>query len=206
MKISKYLCALAIAGACSTSLSAATLSFNLVETGVNTVNLTVNGSISSLAGWTFVTSFQTQQSYIQPDRGAIISFGGGLADLYAKATVAPYSIGSSSSNFGGIRLSGDTVGFQAKQGGDSYLFLPKGYSAGTPINSSTVYDNENLSSLGLTSGTSYSWAAGPDIIQINVGPASGGGTSAVPEASTSLGLLGLAAGGILTRRRSKRAA
>ena len=73
-------------------------------------------------------------------------------------------------------------------------------------NSSTVYGNENLSSLGLTSGTSYSWAAGPDIIQINVGPASGGGTSAVPEASTSLGLLGLAAGGILTRRRSKRAA
>ena len=37
-------------------------------------------------------------------------------------------------------------------------------------------------------------------------PAGGGGTSAVPEASTSLGLLALGAGGILTRRRSKRAA
>ena len=35
---------------------------------------------------------------------------------------------------------------------------------------------------------------------------SGGGTSAVPEASTSLGLLALGAGGILTRRRQKRAA
>ena len=34
----------------------------------------------------------------------------------------------------------------------------------------------------------------------------GGGTSAVPEASTSLGLLALGAGGLLTRRRLKRAA
>jgi hypothetical protein len=34
----------------------------------------------------------------------------------------------------------------------------------------------------------------------------GGGTSAVPEASTSLGLLALGAGGLLTRRRQKRAA
>jgi hypothetical protein len=33
-----------------------------------------------------------------------------------------------------------------------------------------------------------------------------GGTSAVPEASTSLGLLALGAGGLLTRRRQKRAA
>jgi hypothetical protein len=37
-------------------------------------------------------------------------------------------------------------------------------------------------------------------------PPAGGGTSAVPEASTSLGLLALGAGGILTRRRQKRAA
>jgi hypothetical protein len=33
-----------------------------------------------------------------------------------------------------------------------------------------------------------------------------GGTSAVPEASTRLGLLALGAGGLLTRRRQKRAA
>jgi hypothetical protein len=33
-----------------------------------------------------------------------------------------------------------------------------------------------------------------------------GATSAVPEASTSLGLLALGAGGLLTRRRQKRAA
>jgi hypothetical protein len=39
-----------------------------------------------------------------------------------------------------------------------------------------------------------------------VAPPAGGGTSAVPEASTSLGLLALGAGGILTRRRQKRAA
>ena len=36
--------------------------------------------------------------------------------------------------------------------------------------------------------------------------AAGGGTSAVPEASTSLGLLALGAGGLFTRRRSKRVA
>ncbi len=85
------------------------------------------------------------------------------------------------------------------------MFLPQGYSAGTALNSTAVVYNQNFASMGLTSG-SYSWAAGPDTIQINVGTASGGGTSAVPEASTSLGLLGLVAGGILTRRRSKRVA
>jgi hypothetical protein len=37
-------------------------------------------------------------------------------------------------------------------------------------------------------------------------PAAGGATSAVPEASTSLGLLALGAGGLLTRRRTSRKA
>ena len=41
---------------------------------------------------------------------------------------------------------------------------------------------------------------------VSSGTVSGGGTSAVPEASTSLGLLALGAGGILTRRRQKRKA
>jgi hypothetical protein len=39
-----------------------------------------------------------------------------------------------------------------------------------------------------------------------VAPPASAGTSAVPEASTSLGLLALGAGGILTRRRTTRAA
>ena len=51
---------------------------------------------------------------------------------------------------------------------------------------------------GLTSATTglSEWSA----------PSGGGGTSAVPEASSSLGLLALGAGGLLTRRRQKRAA
>ena len=41
---------------------------------------------------------------------------------------------------------------------------------------------------------------------VSSGTGSGGGTSAVPEASTSLGLLALGAGGLFTRRRLKRKA
>jgi hypothetical protein len=195
MKINKYLCALAIAGACSASLSAATLSFNLVEPGVNTVNLTVSGSISSLAGWTFVTSFKTgQYPSIQPNVGTIASFGGESTDFYMTAATTPYSIGSSASIYGGNRISGDTVGFQAKQGGDSYLFLPKGYVPGTAINSSSQWIGQTFSSMGLTSGTSYSWTAGPDTIQFNVGAAS------IPEPSAFV-MLGLGAIGLVARRR-----
>jgi hypothetical protein len=65
---------------------------------------------------------------------------------------------------------------------------------------------------GGTSGLTYLGGTGHYYLltltgdSVSSGTGSGGGTSAVPEASTSLGLLGLAAGGILTRRRSKRAA
>ncbi len=52
MKINKYIRALAIAGACSASVSAATLSFNLEQSGGN-VTLVVSGAISDLTPWTF---------------------------------------------------------------------------------------------------------------------------------------------------------
>ena len=51
----------------------------------------------------------------------------------------------------------------------------------------------------------FNIAAGKTAIDA-LSASSGGGTSAVPEASTSLGLLALGAGGLLTRRRSKHAA
>ena len=48
--------------------------------------------------------------------------------------------------------------------------------------------------------------AAPSITEELTYPEWGASTSAVPEASTSLGLLALGAGGLLTRRRLKRAA
>jgi hypothetical protein len=67
---------------------------------------------------------------------------------------------------------------------------------------------------GLTfHGLAFNWDpwAGPynsgaPLVKLTGTATSGDTVSAVPEASTSLGLLGLGAGGILTRRRSKRAA
>ena len=63
-----------------------------------------------------------------------------------------------------------------------------------------IFDNEST-----TAPTGVSTSS-TNITEWSAAPAPGGGTSAVPEASTSLGLLALGAGGILTRRRQKRAA
>jgi hypothetical protein len=65
-----------------------------------------------------------------------------------------------------------------------------------------IFDQDSTTRpTGLTSATTgiNPWVA-------PAAPPSGGGTSAVPEASSSLGLLALGAGGLLTRRRQKRAA
>jgi hypothetical protein len=68
MKLSKYLSALAIAGACSTSLSAATLSFNLAESGSDVV-LTISGSISSLTNWGSLFAYNNSLAVIRPMNG-----------------------------------------------------------------------------------------------------------------------------------------
>ena len=196
MKASKCLCVVLIAGVFSGSVSAGTLSFDLVESGGFTT-LTVSGSLSTLSGWNFVTDFQTSNPGIQPSRAYTGSFRpSGTASFYTRTSTPPSSIGSSSSIYVGNGISGDNVGFQASSAGsDAYLFLPQGYVPGSPINSSSSF-NFTLSAMGLTPGTFYSWIYGIDTVAINV----------VPEPSTyAMALAGLACGGYSMWRRRKRA-
>ena len=184
-----------IAAACSGSVFAGTLSFNFAESGTTTT-LTVSGSISDLSGWTYGGGVGANGATVQASTGYVASADtlGGI-ELYSRTPIAPLSIGSNSSIYSGNLISGDNVGFAANFGSNNYLSLPLGYSTGSPINSSSLF-NQSLSSMGLTSGTTYSWNYGADTISINI--------AAVPEPSTcAMALAGLACGGYLVRRRRR---
>ena len=206
MKISKYLLALAIAGACSATLSASTLSFYVMESGGN-VTLTVGGSLSSLSGWTYegtgtsgglMGSGPAMNAYY----GVIQSKGVAQYDYYRRAPIGPISFGMGQ-NYGTF-VSGASVGFSA--GGNpnllpgdapstiaAKLLIPHNYILGDSINSSSVFTGKTLSSLGLTHDTHYNWSYGNgDQIQIHVG--------VIPEPS-AFALLGLGTVGLLARRR-----
>ena len=115
-------------------------------------------------------------------------------------TAAPnaiYSAIAGPSNFGsgGTNLpttaTGDLVGIDFFS--SATLIVPSGYSSGSALADSMVFDNATFASLGLTPGTyTYSWgpSTGDDTFVVNIG---------VPESLAVLvaGLLGL---GLLRRR------
>jgi hypothetical protein len=207
MKISKYLLALAIAGACSATLSASTLSFYVMESGGN-VTLTVGGSLSSLSGWTYEGTgtsgglFGQSGPSMNAYYGAIQSKGVAQYDYYRRAPIGPISFGMGQNS--GTFVSGASVGFYA--GGDpnllpgdapsrnpALLLIPHNYILGDSINSLSVFTGETLSSLGLTHDTHYNWSYGNgDNIVVNVG--------VIPEPS-AFALLGLGTVGLVARRR-----
>ena len=207
MKISKYLLALAIAGACSATLSASTLSFYVMESGGN-VTLTVGGSLSSLSGWTYQGT-GTSGGLVGQTGARINAFYGIIQskevaqyDYYSRAPIGPVSFGWGVNS--GTFVSGAGVGFYA--GGNpqllpgdapstnpALLLIPHNYILGDSINSLSVFTGETLSSLGLTHDTHYNWSYGNgDNIQIHVG--------VIPEPS-AFALLGLGTVGLVARRR-----
>ena len=220
MKINKYLCALAIAGASTVPLSAATLSFNLAENSGN-VTLVVSGSISDLASW-FNSGSGGNPTYIQSgsDSGFMESPGNiTVGVIGSPVTNYMWLRGSSgSSTFGtGGRFwetassveygylpasAGDSISFSpageysAPWGTTTYnpmLSLPTGYIAGNAINTSVTFTGQTFSSLGLTPDSTHSWTYGGDIIEINV----------VPEPS-ALSLLAVGLGGLALLRRGRK--
>ncbi len=119
---------------------------------------------------------------------------------------AEFVAGSSSYTSGsGLYYSFGAFGSGAVAGTDNYALVES---------SATNYVVQfDISADGSAVPLAFAWAQGGDpAITLSAAKAAidaipaGGGTSAVPEASTSLGLLALGAGGILTRRRQKRAA
>lgn len=198
MKINKYLCALAIAGASTVTLSADTLSFNLAESSGN-VTLVVSGSISDLASW-FNSGSGGNPTYIQSgsDSGFMESPGNITVGVIG-SPVKNYmwlrgSSGSSTFGTGGQfweTASSVQYGYLPASAGDSISFspagvysdpwggytiynpmlsLPTGYIAGSAINTSATFTGQTFSSLGLTPDSTHSWTYGGDNIEINVAP------------------------------------
>ena len=220
MKINKYIRALAIAGACSSSVSAATLSFNLEQSGGN-VTLVVSGSISDLSSWTYSGS-GGNPTYIQSgsDSGFMESpgqinvqvIGSPVTNyMWLGTSSGPSTFGtggqfwetaSSEDGYGGLPASaGDSISFSpageysAPWGTTTFnpmLSLPTGYIAGEAINTSATFTGQTFSSLGLTPDSTYSWTYGGDTIEINVG--------SIPEPSAFV-MLSLGAIGLVARRR-----
>jgi hypothetical protein len=186
-----------IAAACSGSVFAGTLSFDFAESG-STTTLTVSGSLTTLSGWNLQQRIQENGPAVNASSALVVS-AVNLAEVnvYTRPAIAPSTIGSDPTTYSGNFISGDNVGFDAFINFEAWLALPTNYVAGSPINSSSSF-NRSLSSLGLTSGTTYSWNYGADTISINI--------AAVPEPSTcAMALAGLACGGYsLFRRRRAR--
>ena len=120
-------------------------------------------------------------------------------------------VGSNSTEDGGSFRDLAAFSFQDSRinnGSRTYGFLDMTASEGPGTGGAKVQihrlifdDSSTTAPTGVTSETT-----GLTSVNATYGVTTGGGTSAVPEASTSLGLLALGAGGILTRRRQKRAA
>jgi len=160
---------------------------NVVATGSGSLNpagLTVGDSGYHLN--TFVNA-----SHIDVSVGSPFSLD---ASLYFGLTVpTPFGPG------GYFPASSGTVGIFGNE-----LYLPTGYTSGTPLTGSATRDNTTISGLGLTPGTyTWTWGSGANADSLTVVIPS---ATALPEPS-SLMLAGtaLAVGGFHLRVRRRRA-
>jgi hypothetical protein len=155
---------------------------NVVATGTGTIDLT---------GLSFNQSVDEPAS-MSPVVGYIVTgpapMTATLSDLYT-GFAGPTSFGSKGATFASSG-SGDVVGIDPP---DNFLVVPHGYVSGALSDTST-YDNQTLSSLGVTPGTYvWTWGSGAsdDSFTLEIGAA----PAPVPEpASLSLlgaGLIGL---------------
>jgi hypothetical protein len=119
------------------------LGFDVVATGSGTIDLT---------DLSFEIIFATRDIMV-PLSGTILTgaFGGDVAG-YGRIT-GPASFGS-----GGLTSassgSGDKVGFEYP-----FIYVPLGYTSGSPLSDTSTYDNATFASLGVTPGT-YKWTWG----------------------------------------------
>ena len=191
MTLKPFLSALVLTLAGAGSLSAATLTFELKETGSGVV-LTTSGSLSDETPWTYSGIFNETFSGVVSSSQGGIGVAYGLYDVYTATFTAPNTFGSGSLVVGDS-FSGDNVAIVAVLG---QLAVPTGYLWGSPLANAATFSGASFASLGVTDGSYYSWSIGNDEIELKIGD----GGSAVPETGTTLAGLALALAGLVTLR------
>jgi VPDSG-CTERM motif len=161
---------------------------NVVASGSGPIDLTgLSFSFTSSGGLAFIGPNSAQ-----------ISTGptSGTADLYIGMISGPMSFGSgmfTNASSG----SGDAVGRVLGGGGLDLLIVPQAYLSGDPLSGSSTYNNATFASLGVTPGT-YVWTWGAGMNQnftLRIGP------TVVPDAGSTVSLLGFALLGLTALRR-----
>ena len=127
MKFRNSLYALAIAGACSVSISAQTLTYTFAEVSGDVV-LTVTGSLNDLtaggSGWSFYANSQANQNDVFQNGGV----PGGMISIYNSTDSGPnvanwYGHSPISPDYIGSLTTGTVVASGGSTTGDSIFFL-----------------------------------------------------------------------------------
>jgi hypothetical protein len=125
---------------------------NVVATGSGTIDLT---------GLTPYTS-GTETAFVAPDSGTIYTGPASVVSVdFYLGFRGPTSFGSGVLVVAASSGSGGLAGIG---GGDGLLGVPGGYVSGGSLSDTSTYDNQTLSSLGVTPGT-YEWTWGSGVNQ-----------------------------------------
>jgi len=208
MEISKSLYALAIAGACSLSVSAQTMSFNFTESGSDVI-LTVSGTFGTTglgvpSGWTRHTSlwYSTVSSIRKPNVVELfgVTSSNTLLDAYyfTSSTTELSGFGTGTGIFTGSQNSSTDAGFFTARwssfGNNAGAWVARNYTIGSSISAQSTFSGQSLSSMGITPNYSHSFTLGGQSFSV---------TTVVPEASGSVAGLGLAVVGLYQLRRRR---
>jgi hypothetical protein len=160
-------------------------------------NVVANGSGAiNLTGLTFAFESLNATNGVFASQGAIAIGPSGFndADVYTGFT-GPTNFGPGLTNFDSVPGSGDFVGIEGFLG---ILAVPHNYSSNTNLAGSLTFTNETFQSLGVTPGTYvWSWGAGGanQNFTLIIGP------TGVPDAGSTVSLLGCALLGLAALRR-----
>lgn len=89
-------------------------------------------------------------------------------DNYSGISTGPANLGTSGLTLA-TSFSGDMFGIVTSDGETFDLFVPPGYTTGTPISSTLTFNSTSFEGLGLTHGTyTYSWGSGANAQSVNV--------------------------------------
>lgn len=175
-------------GALCTGAARAAVVINVYPVGSDVV--AVGSGTVNTSGLTLTNSNVQPNRGVNPSTGYLV-IGSSRADFYrgfsGPASFGPGTITTSLSSATGTSM-GIAVGF------DTFV-VPAGYLSGAPLNGSVTFNNQTISSLGLTEGSYvYTWGSGSnaDTLTINV--------SSIPTPGAAA-LLGL--GGVMAARRRR---